>query len=313
MRHDRAHKFRQRDHAAFDMEMPVDQTWRQICAGKIDNLLRVIIAEANHAPVIDRDVGVVNFAAQHVDELRILEEQLGRLFAARDAQFVLQLSHERTCSAVACSGVVPSLPSAADDTSRDRVRDRFCKWNGGRPAAYAAGFAESGDRIANRFAHGERKHERRFANRFAAVNDVGLRRLRKKRDVENFRRIADRRNFVSVGRMREQSPLRIPNQFFRCKPSRALNESAFDLTAGDSAIHRIAGVVQNIDALDLHHPGEAIDLDFADRRADREIMKRFSLAGLAIEMNVRRFVKTGRAQTRAREISALNHFRHRHT
>ena len=37
-----------------------------------------------------------------------------------------------------------------------------------------------------------------------------------------------------------------------------------------------------------------IDLDFADGRADGVIMKRFSLSGLAIEMNIRRFVIAGR-------------------
>ena len=34
----------------------------------------------------------MNLAAQHVNELRVLEEQLGGFFAARDAELVLQFS-----------------------------------------------------------------------------------------------------------------------------------------------------------------------------------------------------------------------------
>ena len=93
VRHHRAHKFRQRDHRAFDVKMPVDQTRGEIRAVEIDHLFRFVIAESDDAAVIHRDVRFVNLAAQDVDELGVLEEQLGRFFAARDAELVLQFSH----------------------------------------------------------------------------------------------------------------------------------------------------------------------------------------------------------------------------
>ena len=54
-----------------------------------------------------------------------------------------------------------------------------------------------------------------------------------------------------------------------------------------------------------HHAGEFIHFDLAHRRADREIMKRFATATCAIEMNLRRGVKSRRAQAGPREIGAL--------
>ena len=55
------------------MEMSVDQTRREIRALEIDRLLRFVIAEADDAAVIDRNIRSVNFAAQNVNELRIFE------------------------------------------------------------------------------------------------------------------------------------------------------------------------------------------------------------------------------------------------
>ena len=72
---------------------------------EIDHFFRFVIAEADDAAVVDRHIRIMNLAAQHVNELRILEEQLGGLFAARDAKLVLRSPHCNTCSAVACSGV----------------------------------------------------------------------------------------------------------------------------------------------------------------------------------------------------------------
>ena len=72
---------------------------------EIDDFFRFVIAKADDAAVVDRDIRFVNLAAEDVDELRVFEKQLRRLFAARDAEFVLQISlTDKTCSAVACSG-----------------------------------------------------------------------------------------------------------------------------------------------------------------------------------------------------------------
>src|SRR5438270_4490703 len=105
MRHNRARKFRDRDHRAFDVEMSVDQARREIGPGNVDDLLRVVIAEADHAAVIDGDIGFVNLAAQDVDQPRVFEKQLRRFFAARDTELMLNVSHDKTRSAIGWSGV----------------------------------------------------------------------------------------------------------------------------------------------------------------------------------------------------------------
>ena len=109
VRHDRAREFRRGEHRAFDVKMPVNQARREIRALEINHLLRLVIAKADDASVFDRDVRLVDFAAEDVDHPGVFEKQFRRLFAARDAQFVLQLPHFRTCSAIACFRVL--LPS----------------------------------------------------------------------------------------------------------------------------------------------------------------------------------------------------------
>src|SRR4051812_45980532 len=105
--------------------------------------------------------------------------------------------------------------------------------------------------------------------------------------------------------MRAQPAFRIPDQLFAGEPTRALHESAFDLPARDSYVHRVAGVVQNVDTTDVMHTGKPIDLHLADRRADREIVERLSASRVAVVVDVGRAIKSRRAQARAREIGAL--------
>ena len=108
VRHDRARELRDRDHRAFDMEMAIDQTRREISAGDVDDFFRLIIAEANHASIVHRHVGLMDFAAEDVDEPRVFEQDICRSFAAGDAELVLNFPHDKTCSATACSGVAPA-------------------------------------------------------------------------------------------------------------------------------------------------------------------------------------------------------------
>jgi hypothetical protein len=75
------------------MEMSVDQTRREIRAGEVDDFFRVVIAEANDAPVVDGDIGIVNFATKDIDELRVLEEEVCWRFTAGDPEFVLDVAH----------------------------------------------------------------------------------------------------------------------------------------------------------------------------------------------------------------------------
>src|SRR5439155_16193848 len=73
--------------------MAVDQAGREISAGHIDNLVRVIFSKADDATVVDRYARSVNFTAQHVNKLGVFKQQLSRFFAAGDTKFVLNCSH----------------------------------------------------------------------------------------------------------------------------------------------------------------------------------------------------------------------------
>ena len=122
-------------------------------------------------------------------------------------------------------------------------------------------------RVANRLAHGNRQHQRRFAHGFAAVNHIFLRRVLEQRHVENLRRVADGRDFVSVRRVRQQPALVVPLEFLGRQPAHALHKAAFDLPAVDAFVHRVARVVQNVHAQYPVHAGETVHFHFRHRRA----------------------------------------------
>src|SRR6202453_109679 len=93
MRHYRTDEFRRGEHGAFDVKMPVYQTGRQISAFEIDCLSRRVIAEADDPAVFDSDMRFVDFAAEDVNDARVLEQLLDRLFAARYGKFLLNIAH----------------------------------------------------------------------------------------------------------------------------------------------------------------------------------------------------------------------------
>ncbi len=68
VRHDRPREFRRGEHRAFDVEMAVNQAWREIRAAQIDGLASFVIADADDAPVLHGDVRGMNFAAEDVDQ-----------------------------------------------------------------------------------------------------------------------------------------------------------------------------------------------------------------------------------------------------
>ncbi len=78
VRHDRARELRHRDHRALDVKMSVDQARREISAFEIDHFARFVVPKSDHAAIVDRDIRGMNFAAEDVDQLRVLEEQLRR-------------------------------------------------------------------------------------------------------------------------------------------------------------------------------------------------------------------------------------------
>ena len=60
---------------------------------QVNDVPGLVITETDHAPVIDRDMRAVSLSAEDIDEIGVLEQRFGRLFAARDAEFRLQIAH----------------------------------------------------------------------------------------------------------------------------------------------------------------------------------------------------------------------------
>src|SRR5438477_6450615 len=108
--------------------------------------------------------------------------------------------------------------------------------------------------------------------------------------------------------MGEQSTFGIPDEFFVGEPARALDETAFDLAKGHAEVNGVADVMEDIDPPDVSHAGESVHFHFAHRGAYRKVVERFSAAGRAIVIDVRSSIKSSRAQTGPREISALKEF-----
>ena len=75
------------------MKMSLDQARRQIRAVKIDNFLRLVVADTNHPFIIDRDVASVDLATENVNDPRVSKKFLRRLFSARNGELVLDLPH----------------------------------------------------------------------------------------------------------------------------------------------------------------------------------------------------------------------------
>ena len=168
----------------------------------------VAVASISQLPAVFAGDGAV--PREHLSE-QFVQRNLGTRFCAGFLE-----GHHYVCMNVAVAGMTETgeLESVLFlQSRRNRVGYGFAG-GGRRQRHFAAGFTKRRDRIANRFADGEGQHEWRFPHRLAAVNHIRLRCLRQEGHVENFRHTPNRRDFVGVGRMREQFALRIPNQFF---------------------------------------------------------------------------------------------------
>ena len=85
--------------------MRVDQTRREIRALEVDNIFRVVIAKTDDAAIVDRHIGGMNLPTEDIDELGVSEKQPSRRLAPGDAELVLDFPHDKTRSAMGCSGV----------------------------------------------------------------------------------------------------------------------------------------------------------------------------------------------------------------
>src|SRR5260370_1263354 len=80
-------------HRTFDMEMPVDEPRSQVGSFQIDHLTALVFSQPNHTPIFDSDVRGVNLAAENIDEIGILKNHFSRLFAAGNAELLLDVTH----------------------------------------------------------------------------------------------------------------------------------------------------------------------------------------------------------------------------
>ena len=94
-RNHRASKLRWRYEAALDVDVGVDEPRGDERAAEIDRLARLVVADADDSRAHDRDVGRLDLAGVHVDDAAVLEQQLGRLVAARETKELLCLHNRR--------------------------------------------------------------------------------------------------------------------------------------------------------------------------------------------------------------------------
>ena len=74
--------------------------------------------------------------------------------------------------------------------------------------------------------------------------------------------------------MRPQAPLIVPNEFFRCEPSRPLHIATFDLAYVQGGVQRRAGIMQNIGTQNAVLSGQRVHDHFGHGAALGEIEKR---------------------------------------
>ncbi len=144
--------------------------------------------------------------------------------------------------------------------------------------------AERRDGGTQRLADADRQHQRRLADRFAAAHDAGLGGALEERDAQGGRALAQRRQLVGRRAGGLQVAVLAPDEFLGRQPAHALDEAAFDLAAIDERRERVADVVQDVGAQQPVLPGEAVDLDLADRGAVGEVVERRALPRLPVEV-----------------------------
>src|ERR1041385_2778502 len=103
--------------------------------------------------------------------------------------------------------------------------------------------------------------------------------------------------------MRKQSALIVPLQFFRGQPAHPLNETAFDLSAIDPFVDRLAGVMQDVHTQHSVHPGETVHLNFCHRRPASEVMEGMAASGSSVPMNAGCAIKARCGKAHPVEVS----------
>src|SRR6266568_3945185 len=92
--HDRAGKLSRCQHRTLHVKMRIEQARRQVSTLQVDDVLRFVLAQADHSPVIDGNVRSINLAAENIDEVGVFEEGFRWPFTTRDAEFLLKVAHK---------------------------------------------------------------------------------------------------------------------------------------------------------------------------------------------------------------------------
>ncbi len=81
-----------RHHGALDVDVGVEQAGREIGAAEVERLARGVAgADADDDAARERDLGRIDLAGEHVDQLQVGEQEVGRLAAGRLADQGLEL------------------------------------------------------------------------------------------------------------------------------------------------------------------------------------------------------------------------------
>jgi hypothetical protein len=105
--------------------------------------------------------------------------------------------------------------------------------------------------------------------------------------------------------VREEPPLRIPEEFFAGEPADTLHVGALDLTAVDAGVQRVAHVVEDVRSQDALHPGVPVDLDLGHRRAKREVVEGLPPPRALVIVNTGRPVEARRRHRGLLDVRAL--------
>src|SRR6185503_5981698 len=112
------------------------------------------------------------------------------------------------------------------------------------------------------------------------------------RNAEMLRHVGRAWDLVGRGCVAREMPVLGEDKLFGREPAHALHEAALDLANVDRRIERLADVVDDVDARDLHLASGDVDYDLGAGGPVREIVERPAGCGFFVPVNFRRAVET---------------------
>ena len=93
-RHDSAGKFRWNDHGAFEVDMAVNESGTDILTTQVYLDAAFIISETHNNAVIYCNTGFMNVAGENVDDLRVVEDEVGWFFTVGNLDLFFKTVHD---------------------------------------------------------------------------------------------------------------------------------------------------------------------------------------------------------------------------